>query len=480
MQESSRTQASPWPNCEIRSVLEPLLRKQSFIYLCSIRLGQHGVCMFSVLGHGQSRKITEACRVFELMNQRSIASWSAIIAAYANSSMRSECLGLFRIMNNEGCWRAEESILASVLSTCTHLGALGQGKSIHAYILRNLSTINFIVQTTLVDMYVKCGCLEKGLILFQGMEIKNHMSYSVVISGLASHGRGEEALEVFTEMLGAGLVPDDVVYVSVLSACGRAGLFKEGLTYFDRMIIEHGIEPTIQHYGCMVDLFGRSGMLAEALELIHNMPMEPNDVIWRSLLSSCKFHQNLQLGEIAFKKLSQLQAENASDYLMLSNLYAQFEKWESVAMIRTKMVEKGISQVPGSSFVEVNKKMYRFVSQDMKYPQCEGVYEMLHQMEWQLKFEGYKADISQVLLIAEDDEKREKLRTHSQKLAIAFALVHTSPDSPVRIVRNVRMCDDCHRYTKLISRIYERDIIVKYGNRFHHFKGGVCSCKDYY
>ncbi|KAI5656392.1 hypothetical protein M9H77_25185 [Catharanthus roseus] len=431
--------------------------------------------------YGKCGQIRDSCMVFQQMDQKTIASWSALISAHANLGMWNECLRLFRlILNCEDSWRAEESVLVSVLSACTHLGALDLGRSVHGYLLRNLSGFNVIVETSLIDMYVKCGCLEKGLSLFQRMTKKNQKSYSVIISGLALHGWGQEALNIFSQMLEEGLEPDDVVYVSVLSACSHAGLVKEGLEFFDRMRFQHAIEPTIQHYGCLVDLMGRAGKLSEAFELIKNMPMEPNDVTWRSLLSACKTHQNVKLGEIAANKLFKLQSHNASDYLTLSNMYAQAQKWQEMASIRTRMGEQKIVQEPGSSSVEVKRKLYKFVSQDKTYPQCEGVYEMLHQMEWQLKFEGYSPDISQVLGDVDEEEKRERLKNHSQKLAIAFALIQTSQNSHIRIVRNVRMCSDCHTYTKLISIIYEREITVRDRNRFHHFKDGICSCRDYW
>ncbi|KAI3453832.1 hypothetical protein Pfo_010495 [Paulownia fortunei] len=369
--------------------------------------------------------------------------------------MWTECLRLFTHMNWEGRWRAEESTLVSVLSACTHLGAIEWGWCTHGYLLRNLSGFNVAVETSLIDMYIRCGSLDKGMCLFQEMGRTNHKSYSVVVSGLATHGHGEEALTIFKQMLEEGLKPDDVVYVGVLSACSHAGLVEEGMKYFDRMRFEHGIEPTIQLYGCMVDLMGRAGMIYEAFELIKSMPMEPNDVIWRSLLSACKVHQHVELGEIAAENLFQLHTQDAAYYLMLSNMYAQAQRWQDVSVTRVKMASKGLGQVPGSSLVEVKRKVHKFVSNDTSHSQCHEIYEMLHQMEWQLKFEGYSPDTSQVLLHVNEEEKRQRLSSHSQKLAIAFSLIHTSQGSPIRIVRNVRMCSDCHTYTKLISVIYE-------------------------
>lgn len=161
-------------------------------------------------------------------------------------------------------------------------------------------------------------------------------------------------------------------------------------------------------------------------------------------------------------------------------MYAQAQRWEDVATTRTKIAQNGLIQTPGFSSVEVKRKFYKFVSQDKSHPQCNDVYEMLHQMEWQLKFEGYSPETSKVLLDVDEEEKRERISRHSQKLAIAFALIHTSQGSPIRIVRNLKMCSDCHTYTKLISKIYERRIVVRDRNLFHHFEDGTCSCRDYW
>ncbi|XP_038887929.1 pentatricopeptide repeat-containing protein At1g31920 [Benincasa hispida] len=430
--------------------------------------------------YGKCQNIERSCAIFRRMEQKSVASWSAVIAAHASLGLWWECLMLFEYMNREGCWRAEESILVTVVSACTHLGALHLGRCAHGSLLKNITELNVAVMTSLMDMYVKCGSLQKGLRLFRNMTKKNQLSYSVIISGLGLHGHGRQALKIFSEMVEEGLEPDDVTYVGVLSACSHSGLVDEGLNLFNRMKFEHRIEPTMQHYGCVVDLKGRAGLLEEAFELVQSMPIKANDVVWRSLLSACKIHDNLKLGEIAAENLFRMSSHNPSDYLVLSNMYARARQWENAAKIRTKMVNDGLIQTPGYSLVEVKSKVYKFVSQDKSNCKLGKIYEMIHQMEWQLRFEGYMPDTSQVMLNVDEEEKRERLKGHSQKLAIAFALIHTSQGSAIRIIRNLRMCNDCHTYTKLISMIYRREIIVRDRNRFHHFKDGNCSCRDYW
>ena len=191
----------------------------------------------------------------------------------------------------------------------------------------------------------------------------------------------------------------------MLSACSHDGLVKEGFQCFNRMQFEHMIKPTIQHYGCMVDLMGRAGMLKGAYDLIKSMPIKPNDVVWRSLLSACKVHHNLEIGEIAAENIFKLNQHNPGDYLVLANMYARAKKWADVARIRAEMAEKHLVQTPGFSLVEANRNVYKFVSQGKSQPICETIYDMIQQMEWQLKFEGYTPDMSQVLLDVDENRK---------------------------------------------------------------------------
>ncbi|KAJ6833994.1 pentatricopeptide repeat-containing protein [Iris pallida] len=439
--------------------------------------------------YGRRGEIELSRKVFEqLGSNRTVASWSALLAAHARAGLWGECLRLFSSMTttDRGGMRPDESSIVSALSSCARLGALRAGRSIHSSLERNFAGLNVAVRTALLDMYMKCGCPEKGMLVFDSMRDKNAWAYGVLISGLAAHGAGEKALEAFEEMSrDDGIEPDDAVFVGVLSACSRAGLVEEGLRRFDRMRLERRVEPNAQHYGCVVDLLGRAGKLDDALALVKSMPVGlPTDVAWRSLLSACKVHGNLELAECAMRSLVELGCAKAGDYVILSNMYSKMRRWDDAARVRTEMADLGLSQVPGVSRVEVKGRVYTFVSQDRSHPRCDGVYEMLYQMEWQLRFEGYKPDTSEVssLLGAADDEA-EKLQVvcrQSQKLAIAFALLNTSQGEPIRVFTNLRMSSECHAYTKLISKIFDRDVVVRDRNRFHRFRQGSCSCQDFW
>ncbi|RWV86238.1 hypothetical protein GW17_00051886, partial [Ensete ventricosum] len=428
--------------------------------------------------YGKCGEVERACRAFEQMGAcRTVASWSALAAAHSRMGLWGKCLELFAGMTRDGRG-ADESSMVSALSASKNLGAYDLGRSIHGALLRSFTGLNIVVQTSLVDMYIGCGCLEKGMAIFEMMSEKNAWTYSVVISGLAMHGEGERALQVFSDMLHAGQQePDEAIYVGVLSACSHAGLLDEGLRCFDRMRLEHRVPPSPHHYGCMIDLMARAGKLKEAYELMENTPAAQTEAAWRCLLSACKTHRgDLELAESAGRNLKELNAHNSGDYINLSNMYAEAKRWGDAARTRREMVDRGLVQAPGYSRVEVKGKMHTFVSHDKWHPQRREVYEMAYQIEWQLRFEGYTPS-------EDEEERRRRMQgggAESQKLAIAFALLNTRQGSRIRIITNLRMGKDCHTYTALVSRVFEREIMVRDRNRFHCFRQGVCTCGDHW
>ena len=434
--------------------------------------------------YGKCGEAELARQAFEQIEagERTTASWSALLAAYTRAGLWAECLESFGGMARDG-WRPDESSMVSALSACAHLGAYDIGRSVHCALLRNTVRLNTFMETSLVDMYAKCGCIEKATAVFDGMDgkKKNAWTYSAMVSGLALHGDGRKALQVFDAMAREGHRPDEAVYVGVLNACSRSGLLDEGLRCFDRMRLEHKVDPNAQHYGCMVDLMARAGRLDEARALIGSMPTGATDTAWRSLLNACRIHGDIELAERALQELARLGgAANAGDYIILADMHARAKNWDTAAVLRAEAVDRGLAPAPGFSTVEVHGRMHRFLSQDRSHPRTTDIYEMLHQMEWQLRFEGYKPDTTEVALDVDDEEKRRAVAAHSQKLAMAFGLLSTPEGSPVRVVTNLRMSKECHAYSALISDIFGREVVVRDRNRFHRFSRGACSCGNYW
>ncbi|MBA0564738.1 hypothetical protein Golob_009653, partial [Gossypium lobatum] len=277
-----------------------------------------------------------------------------------------------------------------------------------------------------------------------------------------------------------GVEPDGVVFIGLLSACSHSGFVEKGKEYFDLMRKEFAILPKIEHYGCMVDMLCRVGHVREAVEFVQKMPIEPNSIIWRTLVNACRTHSELKLGENLAKQLIQNEPTLEANYVLLSNIYAKMSHWEEKTKTREVMDKKGMRKIPGSTMIELNNKIYRFVAGDISHNQFKEIFEMVDAMGREMKRAGYVPSTSEVMLDIDEEDKEDNLNRHSEKLAIAFALMNTPPGTPIRIVKNLRVCNDCHSASKFISKIYNREIIARDRSRFHHFKDGLCSCKDFW
>ncbi|CBI39605.3 unnamed protein product, partial [Vitis vinifera] len=388
-----------------------------------------------------------------------------------------EALEIFHQMQKEKI-RPRKFVLPSVLSACANLGALDQGRWIHTYAKRNSIQLDGVLGTSLVDMYAKCGRIDLAWEVFEKMSNKEVSSWNAMIGGLAMHGRAEDAIDLFSKM---DINPNEITFVGVLNACAHGGLVQKGLTIFNSMRKEYGVEPQIEHYGCIVDLLGRAGLLTEAEKVVSSIPTEPTPAVWGALLGACRKHGNVELGERVGKILLELEPQNSGRYTLLSNIYAKAGRWEEVGEVRKLMKERGIKTTPGTSIIDLGRgEVHKFIIGDGSHPQVKDIYQMLDKVKERLQMEGYEPDPSQVLFDIDEEEKETAVWQHSEKLAIGFGLINTSPGTTIRIVKNLRVCEDCHSATKLISQVYNREIIVRDRIRYHHFRNGACSCKDFW
>eukprot|EP01018_Ginkgo_biloba_P034075 Gb_04450 [translate_table: standard] len=420
-----------------------------------------------------------AHQLFDKMPQRDVVSWTAMIAGYAQNGHPSEALMFFHQMQRAGVKPNRVTIL-SVLPACADLASLQQGKDIHDYILKNEFESDVSVGTALINMYAKCGSIEMARQLFDNMSKRDVISWSAMIAAYGMHGHGEDALKLFSQMQQSGMKPNRITFVSVLSACSHAGLVDEGWQYFNSMSQDYCITPMVEHYTCMVDLLGRAGHLEEAQEFIKKMPLEPDVGVWGALLSACRIHCNIDLGEHVAKHLLDLDPKNAGYCVLLSNIYAATGRFEDVTKVRNVMKDRGLKKTPGCTWIEVDNRIHEFFVGDRSHPQSEKIYAMLETLAGKMKEAGYVPNTEFVLHDVEEEVKEHMLGTHSEKLAIAFGLINISPGTPIRITKNLRVCGDCHTATKFISKIVEQEIIVRDANRFHHFRDGLCSCGDYW
>ncbi|AES91463.1 putative tetratricopeptide-like helical domain, DYW domain-containing protein [Medicago truncatula] len=420
-----------------------------------------------------------ARELFDGIEEKDVISWNTMIGGYSYLSLYEEALALFEVMLRSNV-KPNDVTFLGILHACACLGALDLGKWVHAYIDKNLrNSSNASLWTSLIDMYAKCGCIEAAERVFRSMHSRNLASWNAMLSGFAMHGHAERALALFSEMVNKGLFrPDDITFVGVLSACTQAGLVDLGHQYFRSMIQDYGISPKLQHYGCMIDLLARAEKFEEAEILMKNMEMEPDGAIWGSLLSACKAHGRVEFGEYVAERLFQLEPENAGAFVLLSNIYAGAGRWDDVARIRTRLNDKGMKKVPGCTSIEIDGDVHEFLVGDKFHPECNNIYKMLNEVDKLLEENGFVPNTSEVLYDMDEEWKEGALSQHSEKLAISFGLIKTKPGTTIRIVKNLRVCGNCHSATKLISKIFNREIIARDRNRFHHFKDGFCSCND--
>ncbi|KAL9365992.1 hypothetical protein Peur_037191 [Populus x canadensis] len=456
-----------------RSVHGFVMRKGWFMEY--IIIGNAVVDMYAKIGN-----LDSARAVFGGLPIKDVVSWNTLITGYAQNGLASEAIEVYLLMEeheeiipNQGTW-------VSILPAYSHVGALQQGMRIHGQVIKNCLYSDVFVGTCLIDMYGKCGKLDDAISLFYQVPRKNSVPWNAMISCYGVHGDGEKALELFREMRAERVQPDHITFVSLLSACSHSGLVSDAQWCFNMMEEEYGIKPSLKHYGCMVDLFGRAGELEMAFNFIKTMPIQPDASAWGALLNACRIHGNIELGKHASERLFEVDSENVGYYVLLSNIYANVGKWEGVDDVRSLARDRGLRKNPGWSSIILNNKVDVFYTGNQTHPKCEEIYRELRDLTSKIKTIGYVPDFCFVLQDVEEDEKEHILMGHSERLAIAYGIISTSPKTPIRIFKNLRVCGDCHTVTKFISIITEREIIVRDSSRFHHFKGGTCSCGDYW
>lgn len=438
----------------------------------------HFVCASLVDMYAKCMVIEDAEKLFKRMLGKDLVTWTVMIGAYADCNAY-ESLVLFDRMREEGVV-PDKVAMVTVVNACAKLGAMHRARFVSEYICRNRFSLDLILGSAMIDMYAKCGSVESAREVFDMMKEKNVISWSAMIAAYGYHGKGKEALDLFRMMLSCAILPNKVTFVSLLYACSHAGLIEEGIRFFDSMWEEHAVRPDVKHYTCMVDLLGRAGRLDEAVKLIETMAVEKDERLWSALLGACRIHGNMELAEKAANSLLELQPQNPGHYVLLSNIYAKAGKWEKVAKFRDMMTQRKLKKVPGWTWIEVDNKTYQFSVGDRSHPQSKEIYEMLMSVIKRLRMAGYVPDTDFVLQDVEEEVKQEMLYTHSEKLAIAFGLIAIPKSDPIRISKNLRVCGDCHTFSKMVSDIMRRSIIVRDANRFHHFNEGTCSCGDYW
>ncbi|KAK4356838.1 hypothetical protein RND71_022448 [Anisodus tanguticus] len=419
-------------------------------------------------------EVDQAMGLFDGMkrNEKNVVSWTCVINGLTLNGLHQKGLDLFFKMVEEGV-KPNGLTIVSALSACAKSGALEAGRKIRDIITNNGIRLNIAVANALVDMYAKCGYIESASLVFSGLKEKDIRTWSIMIWGWAIHGHVDKALRCFEQMRLAGIKPDGVSFLAVLTGCSHAGRVDQGLQIFDSMQRECSIEPTMKHYAAVVDLLGRAGRFDEALKFIGSMPLKPDYVIWGALFSACRAHKNIEVAKVASEKLLQLEPKHAGSYVFLSNVYAGSGRWDDVERVRGSMKNKNVEKNPGWSSMEVDGQLHTFVAGDSVHTRKHEIYSKLEEIITGAKQQGYMPETEWVLHNIDEEEKEGALGSHSEKLALAFGLISTSAGVIIMIVKNLRVCGDCHSLMKYVSRMSQRVIVLRDIKRFHHFKDGI-------
>ncbi|CAI9296772.1 unnamed protein product [Lactuca saligna] len=328
-------------------------------------------------GYANNGDMKGCKNLFDEMPERNFFSWNALIGGYAHNSQFMEVLDTFKTMLNESNVQPNDATLAIVLSACSKLGALELGKWVHVYAQNNGYKDNTYIANSLIDMYAKCGVITNAIDVFRSMSKKDVISWNSVINALAMHGHGSIALKIFHEMKISKQKPDGITFIGVICACSHMGLVKDGFNHFNSMINDYLIVPQMEHYGCMVDLLARAGLIDEAMEFITKMPLKPDNVIWTNLLSASRIYKKIDVAELCLERLIEIEPDNPSNYVMLSNIYGDVKRWDDLAKSKVAMRNTGVKKLPGCSLIEVDDGVVEFYAFDERHLKREEIYSAL-------------------------------------------------------------------------------------------------------
>ncbi|KAL8537990.1 hypothetical protein ACS0TY_000078 [Phlomoides rotata] len=419
--------------------------------------------------------LDSAFKLFDLLVETDVISWTSLITGCAHNGFHESALKLFSEMKRSGI-DSDQFVTSTVLSSCAELALLDLGQQAHASSIKSALDGSLSVDNSLSSFYARCGCLQEAIKVFDSMRTRNVISWTALIVGYAQNGEGAKSLQLYDEMVASGVKPDFITFIGLLFACSHTGLTERGRYYFESMEKDHGITPGLDHYACMIDLLGRSGKIQEAEELLNKMTAVPDSTVWKSLLSASRKHGNINLAKRASTALIELEPHDPVPYVMLSNTYSAIGKWEEAASVRRLMKSRGVGKEAGRSWMETKGKVDTFTSEDRQHPEAKAIFLKVDEIMKMITAAGYVPDMSFALHDVNEEGKVHGLAYHSEKLAVAFGLLRLPNGAPIRIYKNIRVCGDCHTAMKFISQVYQRHIVLRDSNRFHHFKQGSFAC----
>jgi len=434
-----------------------------------------------VSGYSMQGRIDEALTIINQIKSSGITpnvvSWTALISGCSQNEKYMDALKMFSQMQAENV-KPNSTTICSLLCACAGPSLLKKGEELHCFSMKLGFVDDIYVATALIDMYSEAGKLKVAYSVFNKIQEKTLPCWNCMMMGYAIHGHGEEIMILYDKMRERRIRPDAITFTALLSGCKNSGLVDEGWKYFDSMQEDYNIVPTIEHYCCMVDLLGKSGFLDEASHFIETMPIKPDASIWGALLASCRIHKNIKLAEIAARKLFKMEPNNSANYVLMMNLYSSLNRWDDVERLKRSMTVLAMKSPPVWSWTQVNQSIHVFSTEGRPHPEEGEIYFELYQLISEIRKLGYAPDLNCVCQNIDDNEKEKILMSHTEKLAMVYGVMKMKGGSPIRIVQNTRICCDCHTVAKYISLVRKREILLRDGGRFHHFKNGKCACND--
>ncbi|XP_061351531.1 pentatricopeptide repeat-containing protein At5g40410, mitochondrial [Gastrolobium bilobum] len=429
--------------------------------------------------YGKFGCVDSAFKLFWAMPEQNMVSWNSMVAVCTQNGIPNEAVKYFNMMRLNALL-PDEATMVSLLRASENLPLGRLVEAIHGAIFTCGLNENIKILTTLLNSYSKLGRFNASRKIFAEISKPDKVAWTAMLAGYAMHGRGKEAIEFFQRTVREGMEPDHVTFTHLLSACSHSGLVKEGKYYFQIMSDVYRVQRRIEHYSCMVDLLGRCGRLNDAHELIKNMPLEPNSGVWGALLGACRIYGNINSGKEAAENLIALDPSDPRNYIMLSNIYSAAGLWSDASKVRALMKTKVLTKNPGCSFIEHGNKIHRFVVDDYSHPISDKIHKKLEELMRKIQEVGFVSETESVLHNVDEEVKTNMINKHSEKIALAYGLLVSRADMPLVIIKNLRICRDCHNTAKFVSLIEKRTIMIRDSKRFHHFSNGLCSCGDYW
>lgn len=458
------------------------LHEGQYLHGCALKLGiklEAKVANSLINMYGKFGLLDSAFRLFWEIPERNMVSWNSMVAICTQNGIAKEAFHFFDMMKLNG-FLPDEATIVALLRACENLPIGKLVEAIHGVIFTCGLNENVTIATTLLNLYSKIGRLPASYKVFSEISKPDKVAWTAMIAGYAMHGHGKTAIEIFERTVREGMEPDHVTFTHLLSACSHSGLVEEGKYYFHIMSDVYGVRHGLDHYSCMVDLLGRCGLLSDAHVLIKNMPLEPNSGVWGALLGACRVYGNIDLGKEAAEKMIALDPLDPRNYIMLSNIYSAAGLWDDASNVRALMKAKGLIRSPGCSFIEHGNKIHRFVVDDYSHPDSDKIHEKLEELIRKIREAGFVPETDSVLHNVDEEVKMDMINKHSEKITLAYGLLVTSTEEPIVIMKNLRICRDCHSTAKFVSLIEKRTIIIRDSKRFHQFLDGSCSCGDYW